>query len=106
MNKVLNIATVFSGIGAAEQALKQIGIEHEIIFACDNGERYLKQSEEEIRQYLDGFPVEETPCRGCSSVSRKRGVESDEFHQVGKDADAPQLSMICEGEKPKILPKK
>jgi len=33
-------------------------------------------------------------------------VESDEFHQVGKDADAPQPSMICEGEKSKILPNK
>ncbi len=38
---MIRIATVFSGIGAAEQALKQLGIEHEIVFACDNGERYL-----------------------------------------------------------------
>lgn len=45
---MIKIATVFSGIGAAEQALKQLGVEHEIIFACDNGERYLKQSYEEI----------------------------------------------------------
>ena len=37
---MVKIATVFSGIGAAEQALKQMGIEHEIVFACDNGERY------------------------------------------------------------------
>ena len=37
----LRVATVFSGIGAAEEALKQMGIDHEIVFACDNGERYL-----------------------------------------------------------------
>ena len=45
---MIRIATVFSGIGAAEQALQQLGVAHEIVFACDNGERYLKQSFEEI----------------------------------------------------------
>ncbi len=35
---MLKIATVFSGIGAIEHALKRIGIEHEIVFASDNGE--------------------------------------------------------------------
>lgn len=48
----VNIATVFSGIGAAEQALKQIGIDHEIIFACDNGERYLDYTVEQIQKKL------------------------------------------------------
>lgn len=52
---MIRIATVFSGIGAAEQALQQLGIEHEIVFACDNGERYLKQSFEEITGILDNF---------------------------------------------------
>lgn len=35
----LRLATVFSGIGSIEFALKRMGIEHEIVFACDNGER-------------------------------------------------------------------
>ena len=56
---MIKIATVFSGIGAAEQALKQMGVDHEIVFACDNGERYLKESEEEIREYLSAFPKEQ-----------------------------------------------
>ena len=34
---MLRIATLFSGIGAIEQALKRLGIEYEIVFACDNG---------------------------------------------------------------------
>ncbi len=55
---MIRIATVFSGIGAAEQALQQLGIEHEIVFACDNGERYLKQSFEEITNILDNFSTE------------------------------------------------
>ena len=38
MNKI-RLATVFSGIGAIEFALKRLNIKHEIVFACDNGER-------------------------------------------------------------------
>jgi DNA (cytosine-5)-methyltransferase 1 len=33
----MKVATLFSGIGAFEFALKRMNINHEIIFACDNG---------------------------------------------------------------------
>jgi len=33
----IKVATVFSGIGAIEQALKRLNYEHEVAFACDNG---------------------------------------------------------------------
>ena len=36
--KKLRVGTLFSGIGAFEQVLKQMKIPHEIVFACDNGE--------------------------------------------------------------------
>lgn len=49
---MLKIATVFSGIGAAEQALLQMGIKHKIVFACDNGERYLKNSYEDLCEII------------------------------------------------------
>jgi DNA (cytosine-5)-methyltransferase 1 len=32
----LQVATVFSGIGAIEHSLERMGIEHDIVFACDN----------------------------------------------------------------------
>lgn len=35
---MIRLATVFSGIGAIEQALKRLGINYETIFACDNGD--------------------------------------------------------------------
>lgn len=54
-NKPLQIGTLFSGIGAAEFALKRLGIEHNIVFACDNGERPLTQSDEIIRTELKGL---------------------------------------------------
>jgi DNA (cytosine-5)-methyltransferase 1 len=63
---VIRLATVFSGIGAVEQALKRMNIQHETLFACDNGERmididYDKEFEivrsmktvKEKRQYVD-----------------------------------------------------
>ena len=37
--KTLTVGTLFSGIGAFEHALIQLGIEHKILFACDCGER-------------------------------------------------------------------
>ena len=36
---MIRLATVFSGIGAAEYALKRTGYEFNIVFACDNGGR-------------------------------------------------------------------
>ena len=53
---MIRIATVFSGIGAAEQALQQMKVPHEIIFACDNGERYLEQTKEEIDEIIAQHP--------------------------------------------------
>lgn len=44
---MLKIATVFSGIGAIEQALIRLNLEHEILFACDNGERIIEINNEE-----------------------------------------------------------
>lgn len=35
---MIKLATVFSGIGAIEHALERMGIEHKIVFACDNGD--------------------------------------------------------------------
>ena len=35
---MLKVATVFSGIGAIEHALKRSNIDHKVIFACDNGD--------------------------------------------------------------------
>ena len=34
----LRIGTLFSGIGAFEEALQQLGVPHQIRFACDTGE--------------------------------------------------------------------
>ena len=48
----IKIATVFSGIGAAEFALKRLSANYEVVFACDNGELDLTEDEEIIREKL------------------------------------------------------
>ena len=48
----MRLATVFSGIGAIEQALRRLGIDYEIVFACDNGDVELNLLEnEELIEY-------------------------------------------------------
>ncbi len=56
---MIKLATVFSGIGAIEQALKQMNIEYEIVFACDNGERYLDIDQKSIKKQIKGLSEEE-----------------------------------------------
>lgn len=41
--KTLKIASLFSGIGAFEQALRKCGAPHEIVVACDNN-KFVKKS--------------------------------------------------------------
>lgn len=62
--RTIRIATSFSGIGAAEYALKKLGLKHKIVFACDNGERYLmfgykKLAELAVAAGLDNTSKEE-----------------------------------------------
>lgn len=52
LNKTISIGTVFSGIGAPEQALSLEGFKASIAFACDNGERVLPYSKSEIDEMI------------------------------------------------------
>lgn len=48
----MKLATVFSGIGAIEQALIRLGIDYDIAFACDNGDVELNLLEgDELEEY-------------------------------------------------------
>lgn len=50
---MIRLGTLFSGIGAIEQALLRMGIEHHIVFACDNGEIELKLLPSELQHEYD-----------------------------------------------------
>lgn len=54
------LGTVFSGIGAPEQAIKKLGVSYEVVFACDNGEREPKLDDKSFREIIDSTPKD---CR-------------------------------------------
>ena len=49
---MIKLATLFSGIGAIEQALTLMDLDYKIIFACDNGDRELPLPIDIIKQQL------------------------------------------------------
>lgn len=54
----IHLGTVFSGIGAPEQALKKLGISYKVVFACDNGERAPKLDDNSFRELVASTPKE------------------------------------------------
>ena len=66
MNKI-RLATVFSGIGAIEFALKRLHIDYDIVFACDNGERDIEYNhDKEFKNILALKTIDEK----CAYVDR------------------------------------
>ncbi|MGL5590847.1 MAG: DNA cytosine methyltransferase [Metamycoplasmataceae bacterium] len=93
---MLKVATVFSGIGAFEQALKRLDIEHEILFACDNGNieiEYDKEKEfDKVRKLKTDIEkkkyVDELYCRSTrktnyvkNSYLANYNISEDRFYQ-------------------------
>lgn len=93
---MLKVATVFSGIGAVEFALKRMGVPHEIVFACDNGERNVQIDYDREKRIVNGLrsPAEKrayalkvyaaaTKCKNYVEESYKANyeVKDDMFFQ-------------------------
>jgi DNA (cytosine-5)-methyltransferase 1 len=75
----LRVGTLFSGIGAFEQALKKQGIEHSIVFACDNGEIELVPLEKHRRMRykdLERRAKRLNPSENAEFLDLKREVEA------------------------------
>jgi len=89
----IKLATVFSGIGAIEQAFKRLELPHKIVFACDNN-KFVKQS------YLHNYKLSPekwfddihdikginfnkqvdilvggSPCQSFSMVGKRKGLD-------------------------------
>lgn len=108
-DEVLNVGTLFSGIGAFEHALDRLNIKHKIIFACDIC-KYVKKS------YFENYDIEEedwytdvkdingklykgldiivggSPCQSFSFIGKQEGLNDErgnlifEFIRVIRDA--------------------
>lgn len=78
--KKIKVGTLFSGIGAFEHALKQLNLEHEILFACDCGERELPLKYGDLFELTKGLTHDEV-VEYCTDYINKIGVKP-EFRQV------------------------
>jgi DNA (cytosine-5)-methyltransferase 1 len=59
---MIKLGSAFSGIGAIEQALERMNLEHEILFAIDNGNIEI--------EYDEGKELEK--IRAMNSIEEKR----------------------------------
>lgn len=71
MHKI-KLATVFSGIGSIEHALMKQNIPYETVFACDSGERYLNQTEVEIKNEIELNQIEDIKKHINNLYSKER----------------------------------
>ncbi len=72
---MIRLATIFSGIGSIEWALKRMNVDYKIVFACDNGDIELKDiDEEEVKKKMFSL----------KSLEEQKKYEEELFSQVKK----------------------
>lgn len=72
---MIKLATIFSGIGSIEWALKRMNIDYEIVFACDNGDIELKDiNEDEIKKKMFSL----------KTLDEQKAYEEELFSEVKK----------------------
>ena len=86
----MKLATVFSGIGAIEYALHRMGIDYEIVFACDNGDVELN--------LLEGQDLEEyTKLKKLRSKKQlKRQEDIDRLEELGLKENQVAEDIRCQ----------
>ncbi len=77
---MIRLASLFSGIGAIEQALLRLKVEHTNVFACDNGELELKLLPTNIQEEYDA--LKKVPAYRITPVQKKRLAELVELEQI------------------------
>lgn len=98
---ILRVATVFSGIGSPEFALRRASIPHRLVFACDNGEIEINKSEEDVRTHLNQMTFKEQKAYIETLLPRKinfvkksflanYNISEDNFHHDVRFLDGKQ----------------
>lgn len=86
---MIRLATVFSGIGAIEHALERMQVEHEIVFACDNGDVELEMPK--VRIDIDSMDKE------LAVLKNKIKKVSGKIHDEESIDYASQLDVMVNG---------
>ena len=85
---MIRLATVFSGIGSIEWALKKLNVPHKVVFACDNGERYIKDEYEEIKEqirHLDHYEIKQFIDELYYKTGKKNFVQESYMNNFIRD---------------------
>lgn len=82
---MIKLGTVFSGIGAIEQAFIRLNEAHEIVFACDNGERTIDIN------YSEEF----AKIKGLSTPLEKKQYVDDLYKAKSRQTNFVQQSYLA-----------
>lgn len=82
---MIRLATVFSGIGAPEQALSRLGVPYQVVFACDNGERAIPIDYEQEFKIVKGLP----------NVLAKREYVDDLYKKLSRQINFVKTSYLA-----------
>ena len=82
---MIRLATIFSGIGSVEFALKRLDIDHNLVFACDNGEREVSYDIEKER----------TKVFSMSSIEEKKQYVDDLYATLTKKTNYVEQSYLA-----------
>ena len=95
----IRLATVFSGIGAVEFALKRLGVESEIVFACDNGEREISYDKDKefshVRSLNTAREKAEYVDKLYASKTRKKNFVRQSYLENYKIEDDMFFEDVC-----------
>ena len=100
----MKLATVFSGIGAIEQALHRLGIDYEIVFACDNGDVELNLLEgEDLENYTKLKKLRsKKQLKDPHDIKRLEELGIKE-NQIAEDIRAQIQAMACKSDKKEFV---
>ena len=85
---MIRLGTLFSGIGAIEQALNLMNVNHENVFACDNGELELKilplseQKEYDELKKIPRYRITQDEAQRLSELTKEEReiIDNDELY--------------------------
>lgn len=93
---MIKLATCFSGIGAIEHALNRMGIDNEIVFACDNGDvdilskeisldiLEIEQEFKELKNIIDNIEEDEYKDELKTDLERDLNLYKNQKEQLKK----------------------
>ena len=90
MSKI-RLATVFSGIGAVEFALKRLGLDYSIVFACDNGERDVEYNHQKEFKKITSM----------KNIDAKQKYVDELYSSITRRTNFVQISYLANYECPK-----